>query len=76
MTPRQRARPRGSGEVANPSSRPLLTPDALAERWSVPRSQVYRLAREGKLPAVRIGRYVRFAVDDVERFEREGGADA
>lgn len=54
----------------------LFTPDELAERWSVPKSQVYRLAREGKLPAVRIGRYVRFAETAVERFEEEGGADA
>jgi excisionase family DNA binding protein len=67
--------PRGaSGSAKHTSS--LLTPDELAARWSVPKSQCYRLAREGKLPAVRIGRYVRFAVAAVERFEEEGGADA
>src|SRR3954469_8846981 len=30
----------------------LLTPDEVAERWSVPRAHVYRLAREGRIPAV------------------------
>jgi predicted DNA-binding transcriptional regulator AlpA len=34
----------------------LLTADELAAVWQVPRAQVYRLAREGRLPAVRIGR--------------------
>ena len=36
-------------------------------------SHVYRLARGGRLPVV--GRYYRFAVEAIERFEREGGAD-
>jgi excisionase family DNA binding protein len=51
----------------------LLTPEQLAERFGVLKSQVYRLAREGDLPCVRIGRYVRFRLEDVEQFERDGG---
>jgi excisionase family DNA binding protein len=52
---------------------PILTPDALAERWSVPKSHVWRLAREGRLPSVRLGRYVRFRLAEVEAFEAAGG---
>jgi excisionase family DNA binding protein len=48
----------------------LLTPDELADRWSVPRAHVYRLAREGRIPAVRLGRYVRFERDRIAAFER------
>jgi DNA-binding Xre family transcriptional regulator len=33
----------------------LLTADELAARWQVPKAQVYRLSREGRLPTVRIG---------------------
>lgn len=51
----------------------LLTAEQVAERWQVGLAQVYRLAREGKLPAVRLGRYVRFRLDMIEQFERDGG---
>ncbi len=52
----------------------LLTAEQVAERWQVPKSQVYRLARDGKLPTVSIGRYYRFNVSALEEWEREGGA--
>ena len=55
---------------------PILTVEQLAARWQVPRTQVYRLAREGSLPVVRLGRYKRFTLEAVERFEREGGLAA
>jgi len=58
-------RPNGSG--------PILTPDDLADRWAVPKSHVWRLAREGRLPSVRLGRYVRFRLAEVEAFEAAGG---
>jgi excisionase family DNA binding protein len=48
----------------------LLTAAELAERWQVPASHVYRLAREGGLPSVKLGRYVRFRLDLIERWER------
>ena len=54
----------------------LLIADELAERWQVPRGHVYRLAREGRLPTVRLGRYMRWRVDEVEAFERAGGVGA
>jgi excisionase family DNA binding protein len=54
----------------------LLTAEQLAERWQVPKSQVYRLARDGRLEAVNLGRYRRFRVETVEEFERAGGVAA
>jgi excisionase family DNA binding protein len=51
----------------------LLTAGELAERWQVPRSQIYRLAREGRVPIVRVGRYVRFHQPTIEAFENAGG---
>lgn len=49
----------------------LLTPDQLAERWQVPKSQVYRLAREGRVPVVCIGRYYRFSLPAIEQWEND-----
>ena len=54
----------------------LLTADDVAARWRVPRSHVYRLSREGRLPTVRLGRYMRWRPEAVDAFEREGGAAA
>jgi excisionase family DNA binding protein len=51
----------------------LLTAEQLAERWQVPTSHVYRLAREGRLPVVELGRYKRFAEAEIQGFERGGG---
>jgi excisionase family DNA binding protein len=64
----------GSGEQSNGQGR-LLTAEDVAARWQVPKAQVYRHAREGRLPAVRIGRYYRFRLVAVEAFELEGGSD-
>lgn len=60
---------RSPGHGYGPKVPKLLTADDLAERWQVPRSQVYRLAREGVIPCVPIGRYKRFALDAIEAFE-------
>ncbi len=54
----------------------LLTAEDLASRWQVPRSHVYRLAREDKLPVVRLGRYRRFRLAEIEAFEAAGGVAA
>lgn len=64
----QRPTPRGDGEAAK-----LLTAQDVAARWQVPATQVYRLTREGKLDAVKIGRYRRYRLDAVEAFERASG---
>jgi len=47
----------------------LLTAEQLAERWQVAKSHVYRLSREGRIPTVELGRYKRFRLDAIERFE-------
>jgi excisionase family DNA binding protein len=56
-----------------PASR-LLTAQQLAERWQVPKAQVYRLTREGRVPTVRIGRSYRYQAAAIEAFEAGGGA--
>lgn len=53
----------------------LITPEALAEAWGVPKSHVYRLAREGRLPCVRLGKYVRFHPKAVDDFIATGGTE-
>jgi excisionase family DNA binding protein len=50
----------------------LLTAAQLGARWQVPTAHVYRLAREGRIPVVELGRYKRFRVDAIERFELDG----
>jgi len=57
-------------------SGPLLTADQLAERWQVPKSHVYRLTREGAIPAVQLGRYYRYRLDALERWEVEREPDS
>ena len=47
----------------------LLTAEQLAERWQVATSQVYRLTREGAIPAVKLGRYCRYRRDLIEQWE-------
>ena len=51
----------------------LLTADQLAERWQVPKSHVYRLTRDEEIPAVKLGRYYRYRLDVIERFEIADG---
>lgn len=67
----------GSGPVSVTASQ-LLTAEQLAERWQIPRAHVYRLAREGRIPTVKLGRYTRFRLDSIERWEaaQEAAADA
>jgi len=47
----------------------LLTAEQLADRWQVPTSQVYRLTRDGAIPAVKLGRYYRYAPAAIDAFE-------
>jgi excisionase family DNA binding protein len=49
----------------------LLTAEQLADRWQVRTSHVYRLAREGRIPCVRLGRYQRFRLDAIEAWESQ-----
>ena len=54
----------------------LLTADQVAQRWQVSKSHVYRLAREGVIPTVALGRYYRFQIEAIAEFERGGGTRA
>ena len=59
----------------SPNRTQLWTADDLAARWQVKPSHVYRLVRQGDVPHVKLGKYVRFLPDAIEKFERgEGGA--
>jgi excisionase family DNA binding protein len=45
----------------------ILTAEQL---WQVPKSHVYRLAREKRIPTVELGRYRRWRLDAIEQFEK------
>jgi excisionase family DNA binding protein len=45
----------------------LLTAGELAERLNLPESWVRTEERAGRIPSVRLGKYVRFKLSDVER---------
>lgn len=63
------------GRASSPSaihpSGVLLTADDLAERWQVSKAHVYRLARDGRIPTVTIGRYYRFRAASIDAWESE-----
>src|SRR5437879_5414116 len=48
-----------------PRTLELLEPDELAHKLKVPVSWVYEQSRQGKLPTHRIGKYIRFDLDEV-----------
>jgi excisionase family DNA binding protein len=58
---------------SNSDGERLLTTDEVADRWQVSKYHVYRLAREGKVPAVAIGRYHRFRMAALVEWEQAGG---
>jgi len=49
----------------------LLDAKEIAERLGVPESWVRESARSGAMPSVRLGRYVRFDLRDVEAWLEE-----
>jgi excisionase family DNA binding protein len=65
-----------SGPLAPRDPRALLTAEEVAERLRVTKCWIYAEVRAGRLPHVRLGRYVRFrvgAIDSwIERIERGG----
>jgi len=64
----------GSVAATSITAASLLTPAEVAARWQVTVGQVQRLARDGRMPCVRVGRYLRFTLAQVEAWERGGGA--
>ena len=57
----------GTGELCQPDNQ-LLTIPQVSERLALPVSRVYEMARQGKLPVVRVGKYVRVQAVQLERW--------
>jgi excisionase family DNA binding protein len=53
------------------SSSRLLTPEDVAELLKVDRETIYRMARRGELPAIKVARHWRFRAARIERWLRE-----
>ncbi len=57
----------------------VLTVDELAEYLKIPKSTLYKLAQEGKVPGQKVGRHWRFRKEAIDRWldeteERRGRA--
>lgn len=48
----------------------FLTADELAARWKIAARTVRDMAAAGEIPAAKIGRFWRFPVDRIEKYER------
>ena len=51
--------------LQNGKTAELLTPEQLADRLKVPVSWVYEQSRQSKIPTHRLGRYIRFDLEEV-----------
>jgi excisionase family DNA binding protein len=65
--------PPGNAVVLSADGERLLTAEQVADRWQVSKYHVYRLAREGKMPTIAIGRYYRFRLTALVEWEQAGG---
>lgn len=45
----------------------LVTAGQVAQAFGVPVSQIYEQARQRRIPCVRLGKYVRFSIAEVQR---------
>jgi hypothetical protein len=52
-------------------SQMLISRKQLAERWSLSTETLKRRERAGILPALKMGRGVRYRITDIERIEKE-----
>jgi excisionase family DNA binding protein len=55
------------------SSQAFLTPDELALRFKTKKARIYELVRLGLLPAVHLGRQLRFDEAQISEFIKQGG---
>jgi excisionase family DNA binding protein len=46
----------------------ILTVDEISEYLKIPRSTIYKLVREGKIPAQKIGRHWRFRKEAIDHW--------
>ncbi len=49
----------------------LISAEAAAKLWDIPKTWIEEKARRGKLPHVKLGIYTRFKLSDLEQFIRE-----
>ena len=49
----------------------LMTVEELAERWQVEPAWVYKKARDPDFPTIRLGGNIRFAIEDIEAYEKQ-----
>lgn len=50
----------------------LLSPEELAERLKIPISWVYEQSRLGRIPTYRVGKYIRFKLNEVLKSQQKG----
>ena len=50
-----------------------VTADKVAEHFGLPKNAVYKMAREGTIPSYRLGRSLRFVIEEIEDATRKGG---
>ena len=51
-----------------PNAAAILTIDDLAEYLKIPKSTLYKLAQEGKIPGQKVGRHWRFRKEAIDRW--------
>jgi excisionase family DNA binding protein len=59
---------KGPQNLSDHASGQLLTLPQVAERLAVPETYAYELARQNRLPVVRLGKYVRVPAEELERW--------
>ena len=50
-----------------------VTADKVAEHFGIPKNAVYKMAREGVIPSYRLGRSLRFVIEEIEEATRTKG---
>jgi len=67
-----------SGKLIRMDEKPgdVLTIDELAAYVKVPKSTLYKLVREGRVPCQKIGRHWRFRKEAIDHWLDESRADA
>ena len=74
-------RPCGAGTVplAEPGSAstpPVMTVEEVSEYLRIPRSSVYKLARQGRIPCQKVGRHWRFRREALDTWLESAGVSA
>jgi excisionase family DNA binding protein len=63
-------------EVINLIGKKYYTANEIAKTFAVTPMTIYRMAEQGKLKTIRIGKSIRFDADDVENFLRSSSTKA